>query len=61
MSASEIMDLLKQTQAVAEEKFGITNILQPGVIKEPRIQLRSASKLMLLAQPYNHSSIGLVS
>jgi hypothetical protein len=34
MSASEIMDLLKQTQAVAEEKFGITNILQPGVIKE---------------------------
>jgi hypothetical protein len=34
MSASEIMDLLKKTQDIAEYKFGITNILQPGVIKE---------------------------
>lgn len=34
MSSSEIMDLLKRTQEVAEEKYGITNILQPGVIKE---------------------------
>ncbi len=34
MSASEIMDLLKKTQDIAEHKFGITNILQPGVIKE---------------------------
>ena len=34
MSTSEIMGLLKKTQDIAEEKYGITNILQPGVIKE---------------------------
>lgn len=34
MSSSEIMGLLKKTQEIAEEKFGIINILQPGVIKE---------------------------
>ena len=34
MSSSEIMDLLRRTQEIAEEKYGITNILQPGVIKE---------------------------
>lgn len=34
MSSSEIMDLLKRTQEIAEDKYGITNILQPGVIKE---------------------------
>ena len=34
MSASEIMDLLQKTQDLAQNKFGITNILQPGVIKE---------------------------
>ena len=34
MSSSEIMDLLKRTQDIAERKYGITNILQPGVIKE---------------------------
>ena len=34
MSPSEIMGLLKKTQDIAEEKYGITNILQPGVIKE---------------------------
>ena len=28
------MDLLKRTQEIAEDKYGITNILQPGVIKE---------------------------
>lgn len=34
MSSSQIIDLLKQTQKLAEDKYGITNILQPGVIKE---------------------------
>lgn len=34
MSSSEIIELLKRTQEIAKEKYGITNILQPGVIKE---------------------------
>lgn len=34
MSSSDIIDLLKKTQKLAEEKYGIQNILQPGVIKE---------------------------
>lgn len=34
MSSSKIIDFLKNTQEVAREKYGIQNILQPGVIKE---------------------------
>lgn len=34
MSSSEIMDLLRRTQDIAQDRYGITNILQPGVIKE---------------------------
>lgn len=34
MSSSEILHLLKTAQKIASEKYGVSNILQPGVIKE---------------------------
>lgn len=34
MSSSEIMEKLLDVQELAEKSFGITNILQPGIIKE---------------------------
>lgn len=34
MSSSEIMEKLLDIQELAEKNFGITNILQPGIIKE---------------------------
>ncbi|OOH92420.1 hypothetical protein BMT54_00515 [Pasteurellaceae bacterium 15-036681] len=34
MSSSEIMGKLIEVQQIAEKNFGITNILQPGIIKE---------------------------
>lgn len=34
MATSELFDLLKEAQRIAIEKYGVPNILQPGVIKE---------------------------
>ena len=34
MSSTEILDLLKEAQRIATDRYGIANILQPGVIKE---------------------------
>ena len=34
MSSSEIVNLLKAAQKIASEKYGVSNILQPGIIKE---------------------------
>lgn len=34
MKSSEIIDLLLQAQSYAEKSHGISNILQPGIIKE---------------------------
>lgn len=34
MSTSELFTLLKKAQQIAHEKHGVSNILQPGVIKE---------------------------
>jgi hypothetical protein len=34
MSSSELFNLLKSAQQIALEKHGVSNILQPGVIKE---------------------------
>ena len=34
MSANEIRELLTQAQRIAKQKYGVTNILQPGIIKE---------------------------
>lgn len=34
MKSSEIIDLLLQAQFYAEKSHGISNILQPGIIKE---------------------------
>lgn len=34
MGSSEIIALLRDAQAIALNEFGITNILQPGIVKE---------------------------
>jgi len=46
MSSTEILDLLKQAQHLAQERYGITNILQPGVVKE-----------LIMAEILNHTLI----
>ena len=46
MANNQIIELLKETQRIAEKKFGIKNILQPGVIKE-----------MIMAEILNHELI----
>jgi hypothetical protein len=46
MSSTEILDLLKKAQDLAKARYGITNILQPGVVKE-----------LIMAEILNHTLI----